>query len=339
MQVYQLTNADGLSVAITNFGGKVISLKVPDRNGELADVVLGYDSVTQYPEGNPYYGALIGRYGNRIANGRFVLGTDTIRLAVNNGVNALHGGPGGFHNVLWKATPFEDEGQEGLELTYESPDGEEGYPGKLMTVVRYLLNDDNELVIDYEARTTRPTVVNLTHHSFFNLRGEGNGDILGHQFELFADQYIPVDSGLIPLGQLAAVDSTPFDFRTPHTAGERIGQDHEQLNFGKGYDHCWVLKKDAPGALTLAARVFEPVSGRIMEVFTTEPGLQFYSGNFLSGRGQDIGKQGKPYPFRSAFCLEAQHFPDSPNRPDFPSTILKPDQTYRQRTIYRFSAR
>ena len=339
MNVYQLSNADGLSMTITDFGGKVISLKVPDRNGEFADIVLGYDSVDQYPAGNPYFGALIGRFGNRIAKGSFVLDDDTVELAVNNGANALHGGPGGFHNVRWQARPFEEDGQEGLELTYESPDGEEGYPGTLTTTVKYLLNDDNELVIDYEARTTRATVVNMTHHSFFNLKGEGNGDMLGHRFELFADHFLPVDSGLIPTGEIRSVEGTPFDFRTPHAAGERIAQEDEQLTFGKGYDHCWVLTKSGDGDFSLAARVSEPESGRVLEVYTTEPGLQFYSGNFLRGSGPDVGKQGKPYPFRSAFCLEPQHFPDSPNKPEFPSTVLRPGQTYRQRTIYKFSVR
>ncbi|MBM3177879.1 MAG: galactose mutarotase [Bacteroidetes bacterium] len=337
LKLFTLKGASGMTVTITNFGGKVVSLLVPDRSGNFADVVLGYDSVTQYPQGNPYFGALIGRYGNRIANGNFILGNDTFKLATNNGANALHGGPNGFHNVLWSAKQEDVDGHDALKLTYISEDGEEGYPGKLTATVTYLVNDNNELIIDYVAVTTRETVVNLTHHSFFNLKGEGSGDILDHSFELFADQYLPVDAGLIPIGAPAPVTETPFDFMNPHAAGERISIENEQLKRGNGYDHCWVLNKKTPGELSLAARVSEPSSGRIMEVFTTEPGLQFYSGNFLSGR--DIGKGGKPYEFRSAFCLEAQHYPDSPNKPDYPSTVLKPGQTYRQRTIYRFGVR
>lgn len=334
MELYTLTNSSGMKVTITNFGGKVVSLHVPDKNGKLADVVLGYDSISQYPDGNPYFGALIGRFGNRIAGGQYTLNGETVELAKNNGPNALHGGPGGFHNVLWKAKPFTDANGQGLELSYESRDGEEGYPGHLRVQVIYLLSENNELVIAYDATTSKPTVVNMTHHSFFNLRGEGNGDILGHQFELFAAHYLPVDSTLIPTGEIRSVKGTPFDFLKPHAAGERIAAEDIQLKYGNGYDHCWVVSQSFPGEMVLVARVTEPESGRVMELLTTEPGLQFYSGNFLSGK--DKGKGGKSYEFRSGFCLEAQHYPDSPNKPQFPSTVLKPNEHYNQRTIYRF---
>lgn len=334
LALYVLTNANMMSVGITNFGGRVVLLQVADRDGNMEDIVLGYDSLKQYLTGNPYFGAMIGRYGNRIAKGKFSLDGKDYQLATNNGVNALHGGPRGFHNVIWDAKPgLVDRGQT-LELTYISADGEEGYPGTLTTKVTYTLTDGNELIIDYEATTDKTTVVNLTHHSFFNLAGEGSGDILGHQFIINADKFCPVDEGLIPTGELRSVAGTPFDFREPHHAGERIGAADEQLTFGKGYDHNWVLNKTG-NEVSLAATVLESVSGRKMEVLTTEPGLQFYSGNFLSQK--EVGKKGHVYDFRTAFCLEAQHFPDSPNHPDFPTTVLKPGETYRQQTIYRFS--
>jgi len=332
---YVMTNANKMSVTVTNFGGRVVSLQVPDRDGNFADVVLGYDSLPAYLAGNPYYGAMIGRYGNRIAKGKFTLDGTEYSLATNNGVNALHGGPGGFHNVLWRVEEKQVKDGQALELTYVSDDGEEGYPGTLTTQVTYTLpTNSNELIIDYEATTGSTTVVNLTHHSFFNLAGEGSGDILGHEFMINADRYCPVDEGLIPTGELRAVAGTPFDFLQPHKAGERIEMQDEQLKFGLGYDHNWVLNKSGD-SVALAATVVEPVTGRKMEVWTTEPGLQFYSGNFLSK--SEVGKKGHVYDFRNAFCLEAQHFPDSPNRPEFPSTILKPGEVYTQRTVYRFS--
>jgi aldose 1-epimerase len=334
LSLYVMNNANGMSVAITNFGGRVVMLQVPDKNGIPGDIVLGYDSLHQYLTGNPYFGALIGRYGNRIAKGKFSLDGKEYLLATNNGANALHGGPRGFHNVLWRAEPGMSGENQTLELTYLSPDGEENYPGTLSVMVKYTLTSNNELVIDYEATTDEATVVNLTHHSFFNLAGEGNGNILNHELVLNADRYCPVDAGLIPTGELRPVDGTPFDFRETHRIGERIDGADEQLTFGKGYDHNWVLiKKDSE--LSLAAKVTEPTSGRVMEVWTTEPGLQFYSGNFLNDT--EKGKGGKTYDFRSAFCLEAQHFPDSPNQPGFPSTTLKPGEMYTQKTIYRFS--
>jgi aldose 1-epimerase len=325
-----LTNKNGLVAVITPFGGKVISLWVPDKAGKLGDVVLGYDLADEYIKGNPYFGALIGRYGNRIAKGKFSVDGKEYQLATNNGANALHGGPVGFHNLLWQkksTTPNQ------IVLTYLSKDGEEGYPGNLNAQVTYTLTDDNELMIDYEAVTDAPTIVNLTHHSFFNLAGAGNGDILNHLLTIQADKFTPVDSGLIPTGELKPVKGTPFDFTKPTPIGQHINETNEQLANGKGYDHNWVLIKKA-NELSLAASVTEPTSGRVMEVWTTEPGLQFYSGNFLDGT--NIGKGGKKYEYRTGFCLEAQHFPDSPNHPDFPSTILRPGETYSQKTIYRF---
>lgn len=337
LQSWDFANANGMTMKVTNLGGKVMALRVPDKNGNLIDVVLGYDSIAPYINGNPYFGALIGRYGNRIANGKFMLGTNEFTLAQNNGQNALHGGPMGFHNVAWEGEPFQNDGNDALQLTYASADGEEGYPGELRVKVVYTLTQANEVVIDYEATTSQPTVVNLTHHSFFNLEGEGAGDILSHALEIFAPHFTPVAEGLIPTGELKPVTNTPFDFTAPHTIGERIDASEAQLFFGKGYDHNFVLTKPQPYALTLAARVHAPLSGIVMEVLTTEPGLQFYSGNFLDG--SDKGKDGKRYGYRSAFCLEAQHFPDSPNQPHFPSTQLNPGQVYRQKTIYKFSTK
>ncbi len=333
LQVYSLENKNGLKMTVTNLGGRIISLWVPDKKGELADVVLGYDSVKQYINGNPFFGAMIGRFGNRIAKGKFKLDDKEYTLAINNGANALHGGPGGFHNVYWKAQR-DSVAPNMITLSYVSSDGEEGYPGELTTTVVYSLNDNNELGIEYTATTNKSTVVNLTHHSFFNLAGEGNGDILNHELIINADAYLPVDEGLIPTGELKKVSATAFDFLNAHTIGERIDGKEVQLQIGVGYDHNWVLNKK-PGEYEVAAIVKEPVSGRIMEVWTTEPGLQFYSGNFLDGK--DVGKGNKPYPFRSAFCLEAQHFPDSPNHSNFPTTRLNPGETYRQKTVYAFS--
>lgn len=333
LKLYSLTNANGLKAEITNYGGKVVTLFTPDKTGALGDVVLGYDSLKEYLTGNLYFGTLIGRYGNRIAKGKFSLNGKEYQLAINNGVNALHGGPKGFHQVYWKiisSTP------NSVRMTYRSADGEESYPGNLDVTVTYTLTDNNELMIEYEATTDQETIVNLTHHSFFNLAGAGNGDILGHEMMINADEFTPVDSTLIPTGELRKVKGTPFDFTTPHTIGERINQEYEQLKFGKGYDHNFVLRKKGD-EFSLAASVTEPTSGRTMEVWTTEPGLQFYSGNFLTGK--DVGKGGKAYPFRSAFCLETQHFPDSPNHSNFPSTVLKPGETYKQKTSYKFGVK
>lgn len=332
-QTIKLSNTNGLTATITPYGGKVISLWIPDRHGNLGDVVLGYDSASMYPSGNPYFGALIGRYGNRIGKGRFSIDGTAYQLATNNGANALHGGPGGFHNVMWTVA---ETTSNSITLTYISADGEEGYPGVLTAKVIYTLTDTNELTIDYEATTDKTTVVNLTHHSFFNLAGEGVGDILNHELEIIADAFTPVDDGLIPTGELKPVAGTPFDFNKPTAIGARINQEDVQLKYGKGYDHNWVLKREGDG-LSLAAVVTEPTSGRVMEVWTTEPGLQFYSGNFLDGT--DAGKGGKKYQFRTAFCLEAQHFPDSPNKPAFPPTVLRPGTVYTQKTSYKFSTK
>lgn len=329
-QTVTLTNVNGLKATITPYGGKVIGLWVPDKNGNLGDIVLGYDSASQYPAGNPYFGALIGRYGNRIGKGQFTLDGTTYQLETNNGANALHGGPGGFHNVMWDVVEIRPNS---IALAYTSADREEGYPGTLQANVVYTLTDANELTIEYEATTDQPTIVNLTHHSFFNLASEGKSDILNHELQINADKFTPVDEGLIPTGELKPVAGTPFDFNQSTPIGARINEEDVQLKYGKGYDHNWVLKREGAG-LSLAAVVAEPTSGRVMEVWTTEPGLQFYSGNFLDGSGG--GKGGKQYQFRTAFCLEAQHFPDSPNKPEFPSTLLRPGSVYTQKTVYKF---
>ncbi len=338
--LYSLTNTQGMRADITDYGAIVVRLFVPDRAGRLDDVVLGYNSVEDYVKATPYFGAIVGRYGNRIAHGKFTLDGKTYTLATNNSPGNLpchlHGGNVGFDKVLWQAEPLLRDGVAGLRLRYRSRDGEEGYPGNLDVTVHYWLQNDNALRIEYHATTDQPTPVNLTNHSYFNLRGEGRGDILGHVLTLQASRMTPVNAGLIPTGQITPVRGTPFDFTTPHAIGERVGAANEQLKFGGGYDHNWVL--DHPrGQLGHAATVFEPVSGRVMEVWTEEPGVQFYCGNFLDST--NVGKSGRPYAYRTGFCLETQHYPDSPNQPDFPSTILRPGGTYRTSTLYRFSAK
>lgn len=337
MHLYTLTNANGVEARVTNYGGIIVSLRVPDAQGQFDDIVLGYDALASYLDETPYFGAIIGRYGNRIGGAQFELDDSTYTLAANDGPNHLHGGVKGFDKVIWDAEPFEDERGTGLILTYTSPDGQEGYPGQLNATVTYLLTDENELIFDYEATTDKATPVNLTQHTYFNLAGDGSGDILDHQMMINADAFTPVDSTLIPTGELRPVEGTPFDFRQPTAIGARIDADNEQIRFGPGYDHNFVLNRaDALAAsLTLAARVTEPRSGRVMEVFTTEPGIQFYSGNFLDG--SLTGKGGVAYEHRTGFCLETQHFPDSPNKPGFPSTILRPGETYHSRTVYKFS--
>src|ERR1035437_9578052 len=334
--IYTLTNSKGIEARIITYGGAVVSLRVPDRNGKLGDVVLGFDSVADYEKHTSYFGALIGRYGNRIGKGTFTLDGNVYSLAVNNGVNHLHGGLRGFDKVVWDARPSTGSAGASLDLTYFSRDGEEGYPGNLTVKVVYTLTEENELKIVYSASTDKPAVVNLTHHSYFNLDCAGSGSILDHLLTLNAGRFPPTDDGSIPTGELRAVKGTPFDFTKPTEIGSRIAPADQQLKFGSGYDHNWVLDK-AGNTLGLAATVFELVSGRVMEVFTTEPGLQFYSGNFLDG--SIPGKSGQEYPKRSGFCLEAQHFPDSPNKPMFPSTVLKPGQKYSQTTISKFSVR
>ncbi len=332
---YDLQNKNGVKMSVTSHGGRITSLWMPDRDGKLNNVVLGYDSAKKYLKGNASFGATIGRYGNRLAKAKFTLEGKEYQLAVNNGVNALHGGLKGFHKVYWNVIPAQRPEGSALEMTYLSKDGEEGYPGNLSVKVTYTLTDQNELMIDYEATTDKTTVLNLTNHSYFNLAGEGSGDILSHKVTINADRFTPVDDGLIPTGELRSVTGTPFDFREAHTIGERIEQKDEQLIFGKGYDHNWVLNKKNGNELSLAATVAEPSAGRVMEVWTTEPGVQFYTGNFLNG--VDIGPSGNAYNFRNGLCLETQHFPDSPNHKDFPSTVLNPGEVYKQRTVYKFS--
>ncbi len=332
-QVFTLKNKNGLVITVTNLGGKVMSLLVPDKNGKLEDIILGYDTPEEYVNGSLYFGAIIGRVGNRIRKGKFVLDGSEYQLPINNGENHLHGGPNGFHNVYWKITPHTINGDEALQLEYTSADGEAGYPGKLNVRVTYILTSNNEWTIEYEATTDKPTPINLTQHNFYNLSGEGNGDILQHHLMINGERFIPVDSGIIPSGELRDVANTPFDFRKLSAIGSRINENVEQLNFGRGYDHTWVLNKN-DDSLSLAAVVSESTSGRVMEIYTTEPGLQFYSGNFLDST--DIGKGKKAYIHRSALCLETQHFPDSLNHSNFPSIILRPGEKYYQKTVHKF---
>ncbi len=331
VMLYTLRNKNGMEARILNYGGIIQSLIVPDKNGNLSDVVLGYDTLDGYLTNSPYFGALIGRYGNRIAKGHFTLDGVDYTLAVNNGPNALHGGVRGFDKVIWQAKPGHSDLGQTLELAYVSHDGEEGYPGTLTVKAVYTLTDDNGIRLDYTATCDKDTIVNLTQHSYFNLAGKG--DILGHVVYLNADKFTPVDSTLIPTGELKPVDGTPFDFRTPTAIGARIGQNDEQLKFGNGYDHNWIMNHPM-GKLGLDARVIEPTTGRVLEVWSTEPGLQFYSGNFLDGTM--TGKGGRVYQFRNAFAMEPQHYPDSPNHPNFPSVVLHPGETYHNTIIYKF---
>lgn len=337
VELFTLTNGMGMEVKITNYGGIVVSLTAPDRNRKFADVVLGFNDLDSYLKGHPYFGTIIGRYGNRIAKGRFSLNGTEYKLAVNNGPNHLHGGIKGFDKVVWTANPTSTRNDASLSLTYLSKDGEEGYPGNLEAKVVYMLTNNNELRIDYSATTDKDTVINLTHHSYFNLAGEGNGDILSHELRLHAGHYLPTDATSIPTGEIRSVGHSPFDFMAAKAVGERINQNDQQLQFGSGYDHNWVISNNRPGRLTLAAEVYEPTSGRLMQVRTTEPGIQFYTGNFLDGTL--TGKSGKPYPRRSGFCLETQHYPDSPNQPNFPTTTLRKGATYTSTTIYHFLVR
>jgi aldose 1-epimerase len=335
--LYILTNKNGVEAAITNYGGTIVSLKVPDRNGKVADVVLGYDKVDDYAAGKAYFGAIIGRYGNRIAHGKFTLDGTTYTLPKNDGENTLHGGIKGFNKRIWTANDVSSSVGQALELTYLSRDGEEGFPGNLSVKVVYTLTDQNEIKIEYSATTDKDTVVNLTNHSYFNLAGQGSGDILQHQLMIQADRFTPVDATLIPTGELRSVKGTPLDFTDATTIGARIDQDDQQLKLGRGYDHNWVLNNGTSGSLSLAAHAYDPHSGRLLEVWTTEPGIQFYTGNFLDGTIR--GKEDKVYNRRYAFCLETQHFPDSPNHSGFPSTVLKPGQQYRSTTTYKFSTK
>jgi aldose 1-epimerase len=330
---FVLTNRHGIEVRIIEYGAIVQSIRTPDRTGAMGDIVLGFDDLAGYLHNTPYLGAVVGRYANRIAKGRFTLGGNRYQLATNNGPNHLHGGNRGFDKVRWAGSGVRTDSTAGVELIYRSPDGEEGYPGDLLVKVTYTLTDRDELVVSYEAAATAATPVNLSQHSYFNLTGDASRDILDHQLSIVADSITPVDSTLIPTGTFMAVAGTPFDFRNATAIGARIGDPHQQLRFGRGYDHNFVLARRAPG-LELAARVIEPSSGRTLEVRTTEPGLQFYSGNFLDG--SVTGKGGRVYQHRFGLCLETQHFPDSPNHPNFPSTILEPGRTLTSRTVFTF---
>jgi aldose 1-epimerase len=334
VELYTLTNSNGVTAKATNYGALLTSLSVPDRTGKSADVVLGFSDLQGYLAGHPYFGANVGRVGNRVAKGRFTLDGKEYKLATNNGPNSLHGGVKGFDKVVWAAKAEVVDGNPTVRFTYRSPDGEEGYPGNLTATVTYTLTDKNELRVDYSATTDKATPVNIAHHSYFNLAGPTSADVLGHEVTIFADRYTPVDETLIPTGKLDPVSGTPLDFTTPHTIGERIGQ---LKGDPVGYDHNYVLRSGGSKTPELAARVYEPKSGRVLEVLTTEPGLQFYTGNFLDGTLK--GKEGITYKKHAGFCLEAQHFPDAVNHPEFPSTILRPGQTYRQTTIYRFSTK
>lgn len=331
--LFLLKNKNHAQAAFTNYGGRIISLLVPDTAGKLTDVVVGLSSLAKYRKSTePYFGALIGRYGNRIAGGKFSLDGNNYAVPINNGPNSLHGGKRGFQDVIWDANQLDDQT---LEFSYLSKDMEEGFPGNLQVVVRYTLTDENELKINYEARTDKKTIINLTNHAFFNLNGEGSGSILDHQLQIMADQYTPVDSTLIPTGKLEAVQGGPFDFRASTRIGNRIDEDNIQLKNGKGYDHNFVLNVSGGKKMKLAAIAEGERSGIIMEVWTTEPGLQFYSGNFMQGK--NTFKGGSKDDFRTAFCLETQHFPDSPNQPEFPTTVLKPGEVYKTSSAYVFS--
>jgi aldose 1-epimerase len=334
VQLFTLTNKNGVEARITNFGGIVVSLKTPDRKGQLADIVLGYDSLEGYVGDKAFLGALIGRYGNRIAKGQFVLNGKTYHIPLNDGPNALHGGPDGFNKKVWTPKDVSTHSTPMLQLTYLSKDGENGFPGNLNVQVTYSLTSNNELRIDYAATTDKDTVLNLTNHSYFNLKGAGEGDILQHELRLNANKFTPVDATLIPTGELKPVQGTPFDFRKSTAMGARINENDQQLQYGKGYDHNWVLNGMGSGQLVTAAHVHEATTGRTMEVLTDQPGVQFYTGNFLDGTIH--GKGGKVYERRSGFCLETQHFPDSPNHPAFPTTTLKPGERFHSTTIYKF---
>lgn len=331
--LYMLSNASGAELCVTNYGAKIVSLMVPDRDGKLTDVVTGHKSIADYlTSEEPYFGAICGRYGNRIAKGRFEIdGTVYDQLAINNGPNSLHGGLKGFNAKVWDAT---QKDEQTIELQLISPDGEEGFPGELQTAVTYQLTEDNEVIISYRAVTTKPTVLNLTNHSYFNLSGAGDPYVGDHLLQINADYYLPTDETAIPYGPKEPVEGTPMDFRTPHTVGERINDDFEQLHFGKGYDHTYILNKEGE-ELSFCARCNSPKTGIVMETFTTEPGVQLYTGNWMTGNFE--GKPGQRYPERAALCLETQHFPDSPNKPEYPSTLLRPGETFVSTTIYKFS--
>lgn len=329
-----LLNTNGNTVKLTNYGATVVWIEVPDRDGKLENVTFGYETLDGYLNGDPYFGSIVGRYANRIANGKFEIDGIEYNLAINNGVNSLHGGPGGWHSVVWDYEIIEEDGKEPVvKFSYNSPDMEEGYPGNMLIEVEYTWNDSNELVISYNCTTDKKTVLNITNHAYFNLKGAGNGDILDHELQIKASEFTPVNQDLIPLGENIPVEGTPFDFREPHKVGERIGEDYEQLILGLGYDHNFVLDNMEE----VDAVVYESTTGRLMEVLTDQPGVQFYCGNFLDGT--QIGHGGKAYIHRGGLCLETQHYPDSPNQPAFPSTIVEPGKAFTSKTVYRFSVR
>jgi aldose 1-epimerase len=329
--LYTLTNANGVVIKATNFGGVITSINTPDKNGKMGDIILGFDNIDGYLKNKSYFGALIGRYGNRIGKAQFDIDGKTYKLDVNNGVNHLHGGSKGFWALLWDAKPFKTENSVGLTLTHTSPDGDQGYPGNLKVTVVYELTNNNEFTIKYSATTDKPTHVNMTQHPYFNLAGKGS--ILNQELFINGSKYTPVDSGLIPTGELAPVAGTPFDFTKPHAIGQLIAQENEQLKNGGGYDHNWVLNKKSDDEWGLDARFSDPVSGRVLEVYSDEPGIQFYSGNFLDGK---VDGKGVNFEYRGAICLEPQHFPDSPNKPKFPSTLLKPGVEYKSKIAFKF---
>lgn len=333
VHVFTLTNANGVELRALDYGGIIQSLRTPDRTGKLGDIVLGFDSLDQYVKRSPYFGAIVGRYANRIAKGTFSLDGTTYHLAINNGPNALHGGLVGFDKVVWNAEPFSTDSSVGVVWTHTSPDGDQGYPGALAARVTYTLTNDNRLVIDYHATTDKPTIINLTNHSYFNLAGAGSGDVLQQLMQINADSVTPVDSTLIPTGKLEAVAGTPLDFRTPTPIGAHVGDANLQLKYAGGYDFNYVLNRTDTTSLVHAARAEDPASGRTVDVFTTQPGLQFYTGNFLDGSFAGIGGT---YIHRGAFTLETQHYPDSPNQPNFPSVVLRPGQTFNAQTVFAF---
>jgi aldose 1-epimerase len=337
VEEYTLTNASGMEVKLITYGGTITSVRVPDRDGEFENVTLGFDNLADYETKSPYFGSITGRYANRIASGMFSIEGEEYTLAINNDPNALHGGLKGFDKVVWAAEEVENDEGIGVRFSYLSPAGEEGYPGNLDTTVTYTLTDDNEILMDYVATTDEPTIVNLTNHAYWNLAGEGQGTIDEHVLMIDADRFTPVDATLIPTGELAPVDDTPFDFREPRAIGNRNRSDHEQIVAGRGYDHNWVLNRESfeDTSMMLAARLLERGSGRVLEVWTDQPGIQFYAGNFLDGT--IYGTSDRAYRQGDGLALETQHFPDSPNQPDFPSVVLQPDETYQTRSIYRFT--
>ena len=335
VELYTLTNTHGIEIRVMTYGAIIVSVSTPDKGGHFAVITLGFDTLDRYLDKNPFFGALAGRYANRIGNARFTLDGREYTLAKNDGPNSLHGGLKGFDKVLWEGQSFQKSAEAGVILKHTSPDGDQGFPGTLQATVTYTLNDRNEFSLDYRATTDKPTPINLTNHSYFNLSGEGSGNILGEEMMLNADHFTPVDATLIPTGKIESVKGTPLDFTRPTAIGARINDNFEQLVFGKGYDHNFVINRHGPG-LALAARVYDPKSGRVLEVDTTQPGVQFYTGNFLDGVH---GSHGHVYNRRDAFCLETQHYPDSPNKPGFPSSILKPGETYHETTVWKFAAR